>query len=97
MTIPEIQYTERRGKYNLYADPKLEILIEDTIPIGKWGHFDKVVANLSRTRKKKLGGRMRDHQRVISRQLLKALRKQTAPKVLFEVFDIPQKTKRKAA
>mgnify|MGYP003116635076 CR=1 FL=1 len=92
-----IKNITRRGKYNLMADEKLELLMEDTIPFGKWGHFDKIVANLSRNRKKKYGGRMRDHQRLIARQLIKAMRKQTAPKILFEVFDIPQKTKRKAA
>ena len=75
MTTPAIQYTERRGKYNLYADPKLEILIEDTIPIGKWGAFDKMVADLARHRKERLGGRMRDHQRVIARQILSIMKK----------------------
>ena len=37
MTAPTIQYVERRGKYNMYADPKLEKLIEEIVPIGSWG------------------------------------------------------------
>jgi len=68
MTTPAIQYTERRGKYNLYADPKLEKLIEENVTIGNWGRFDKAVA------KSVDGGRMRDHQRVIARQLIKVLK-----------------------
>jgi hypothetical protein len=74
MTAPTIQYTERRGKYNLYADPKLEKLIEEIVPIGSWGKFDRAVAKLARHRKSVEGGRMRDHQRVIARQLLKVLK-----------------------
>jgi len=74
MTTPEIQYTERRGKYNLYADPKLEKLIEENVTIGNWGRFDKAVAKLARHRKSVDGGRMRDHQRVIARQLIKVLK-----------------------
>ena len=74
MTTPAIQYTERRGKYNLYADPKLEKLIEENVTIGNWGKFDKAVAKLARHRKSVDGGRMRDHQRVIARQLIKVLK-----------------------
>ena len=74
MTAPIIQYTERRGKYNLYADPKLEKLIEEIVPIGSWGKFDRAVAKLARQRKSVEGGRMRDHQRVIARQLLKVMK-----------------------
>ena len=74
MTTPEIQYTERRGKYNLYADPKLEKLIEETVSFGNWGKFDRAVAKLARHRKSVEGGRMRDHQRVIARQLIKVLK-----------------------
>ena len=73
MTTPTIQYTERRGKYNLYADPKLEKLIEEIVPIGSWGKFDRAVAKLARNRKSVEGGRMRDHQRVVARQLLKVM------------------------
>ena len=65
MTTPTIQYVERRGKYNLYADPKLEKLIEEIVPVGSWGKFDKAVAKLARHRKSVEGGRMRDHQRVL--------------------------------
>ena len=53
MTTPAIQYTERRGKYNLYADPKLEKLIEETVTIGNWGKFDRAVAKLARQRKRR--------------------------------------------
>ena len=74
MTAPIIQYTERRGKYNLYADPKLEKLIEETVSFGNWGKFDRAVAKLARHRKSVEGGRMRDHQRVIARQLIKVLK-----------------------
>ena len=74
MTAPTIQYTERRGKYNLYADPKLEKLIEETVTIGNWGKFDRAVAKLALHRKSVEGGRMRDHQRVIARQLIKVLK-----------------------
>ena len=74
MTAPTIQYTERRGKYNLYADPKLEKLIEETVTIGNWGKFDRAVAKLARHRKSVEGGRMRDHQRVIARMLIKVLK-----------------------
>ena len=74
MTTPSIQYTERRGKDNLYADPKLEKLIEENVTIGNWGKFDKAVAKLARHRKSVDGGRMRDHQRVIARQLIKVLK-----------------------
>jgi len=74
MTAPTIQYTERRGKYNLYADPKLEKLIEETVTIGNWGKFDRAVAKLARHRKSVEGGRMRDHQRVIARLLIKVLK-----------------------
>ena len=74
MTAPTIQYTERRGKYNLYADPKLEKLIEETVSFGNWGKFDRAVAKLARHRKSVEGGRMRDHQRVIARQIIKVLK-----------------------
>jgi hypothetical protein len=74
MTTPTIQNTERRGKYNLYADPKLEKLIEEIVPIGSWGKFDRAVAKMARHRKSILGGRMRDHQRVIARKLLKVMK-----------------------
>ena len=57
MTAPTIQYVERRGKYNMYADPKLEKLIEEIVPIGSWGKCDKAVAMLARPRKSVEGGR----------------------------------------
>jgi hypothetical protein len=79
MTAPTIQYTERRGKYNLYADPKLEKLIEETVTIGNWGKFDRAVAKLARHRKSVEGGRMRDHQRVIARKLIKVLKSKEKP------------------
>ena len=74
MTAPTIQYVERRGKYNMYADPKLEKLIEEIVPIGSWGKVDRAVAKLARNRKSVEGGRMRDHQRVVARQLLKVMK-----------------------
>ena len=74
MTAPTIQKTERRGKYNLYADPKLEKMIEEIVPIGSWGKFDRAVAKMARNRKSVSGGRMRDHQRVIARELLKVMK-----------------------
>ena len=70
-----VENITRRAKYNLFADEKLERLIEDVVPFGKWGAFDKMVADLARHRKERLGGRMRDHQRVIARQLLSIMKK----------------------
>jgi hypothetical protein len=70
-----VENITRRAKYNLMADEKLERLIESVVPFGKWGAFDKMVADLARHRKERLGGRMRDHQRVIARQLLSIMKK----------------------
>ncbi len=79
-----VENITRRAKYNLFADEKLERLIEDVVPFGKWGAFDKMVADLSRHRKERFGGRMRDHQRVIARQILSIMKKR---KVGIDVID----------
>jgi len=81
----------RRGMYNLYADEKLDKLITTTVPLGNWGRFNTFVADVARKRKKASGGRMRDHQRVVARQLLQAMRRRSAPKVLFEVLGFERK------
>jgi hypothetical protein len=65
----------RKGKYNLHADEKLEKLLEDNIEFGFWGAADSLVAHRSRTLKKMFGGRMRDHQRVVARQLIAEIRR----------------------
>ena len=65
----------RKGKYNQHADAKLEKLLEDHVPFGYWGAADKLIAHRARMLKEMFGGRMRDHQRVVARQLIAEIRK----------------------
>ncbi len=66
----------RRGKYNLCADEKLEKLLENNIEFGFWGVTDRWIAAKARALKKTYGGRMRDHQRVVARQLIEEIRRE---------------------